>query len=58
MKTEQRLLTVHEVALAFRRSDQTIRGWIADGKLAAHKIQSRLLIEESEVARLMEEAPE
>lgn len=50
--TEERLLTVREVARLCDRSEETVRRWIWSGKLPARKLGNQLFIAEGEVGRL------
>ncbi len=50
--TEERLLTVREVAGRCHRSEETIRRWIWSGKLPARKLGNQLFVEEGELGRV------
>ena len=45
--TELRFLTTDEVAMLTRRSRDTVRRWIREGRLRAVKVGGRLLVPES-----------
>lgn len=53
--TEERLLTVREVARRCHRSEETIRRWIWSGKLPARKLGNQLFVEEGDVDRIRPE---
>ena len=50
--TDDKLLTVREVARRCGRSEETVRRWIWSGKLPARKIGNQLFIEEDDIATL------
>ncbi|HET9476857.1 MAG TPA: helix-turn-helix domain-containing protein [Dehalococcoidia bacterium] len=52
--TEERLLTVREVARLCHRSEETVRRWIWSGKLPARKLGNQLFITEGEISRLQQ----
>jgi excisionase family DNA binding protein len=54
--SERLLLGVVEAAAAIGLSPWTVRKYIAEGKLAAIRIGRRVLIEPSELQRLIEDA--
>ena len=45
------MLTVREVAKRTGRNPETVRRWIWDGKLAAHKVGNQLFVDEADFAR-------
>ncbi len=52
----QKFMTVKEVAVTFRRSQDTIYRWISEGKIFDNviKMKDGYLIPESEVKRIIE----
>lgn len=53
----QKFMTVKEVAIVFRRSQDTIYRWLADGKTfnKVVKVKDGYLIPEEDVKRMIEE---
>jgi excisionase family DNA binding protein len=49
----ERLLSVADVAVKLGLKEATIRGWVAQGRLASVRLVRRLLIPECEVQRLI-----
>ncbi len=51
--TDHKYLKVSEAAVIFRRTEPTVRRWIAEGKLKALRFRSNYFIRESEVERIL-----
>jgi excisionase family DNA binding protein len=49
------MITVPEAAKRIRRHPETIRRWIRSGRLRAHKIGTQHVIDEADLAALVEE---
>ena len=49
------MLTVKEIATELKVTERTVRRWIAEGKLEAHKIQGVVRIENGEYQRFLKE---
>lgn len=49
------MLTIKEIATELKVTERTVRRWIGDGKLKAHKIQGVVRIEPQEYQRFLKE---
>jgi len=49
------MLTVGEVARRLGRNPETVRRWIRDGRLAAHKVGPRYVIQKGQLQGLLED---
>ena len=56
--TSESLLTLEETSTVLRRSHWTLRGDIKAGRLKCIRMGRRILIEKSEIERLIDEARE
>jgi excisionase family DNA binding protein len=49
------MLTVPEAARRVQRNPETVRRWIREGRLRAHKVGTQHVIEEEDLARMTED---